>query len=154
LKRTWRDRRGHVPQTLQFTRVLPGSCQIIFESQSPRLKTGDGRTGVLPGWVRRDALPTFLGRNEFASDNRIRRSCPAARGADIAARGPFHAKHRGTSESIPPKTARNHRLGWDRAVEGTSDFGWERRNCLLHHSVGFAMVACGGKNRDSAESGA
>src|SRR5438093_1750927 len=33
------------------------------------------------------------GRNKYPSDTGIRRSCAAARGADIAARCPCHAKH-------------------------------------------------------------
>src|SRR5258706_464561 len=41
---------------------------------------------------RRYLFNAMVGRNEFPSDNGILRSCAAARGADIAARCPYHAK--------------------------------------------------------------
>src|SRR6185503_2702726 len=96
------------------------------------------------------------------ASRQVARGQPCERSCDQASRlssveegdGTVETLKFGTSKSVPPKTARTHRLGWGRDVEGTSDFGWERGNCLLHQSVGFAMVACGGKNRDSAQSGA
>ena len=48
----------------------------------------DGRDGAL-----RRPRPRSSGRNERPSDTSTRRSCAAARGADIAARCPYHAKH-------------------------------------------------------------
>src|SRR6266516_8215827 len=49
----------------------------------------------MDGALRRPR-PRSTGPNEYPSDNGTRRSCAAARGADIAARCPYHAKQ------IPP----------------------------------------------------
>src|SRR6185503_103719 len=59
---------------------------ILFPRPSPISRV------MLMGWR---AAPSHLrgsGQNEYPSDNGIRRSCAAARGADIAARCPYHAE--------------------------------------------------------------
>ncbi len=64
----------------------------------------DGRDGAL-----RRPRPRNSGRNEYPSDTGNRRTCAAARGADIAARCPYHAKQVPGRTPVPLSWKRRNR---------------------------------------------
>src|SRR6266550_1459198 len=76
------------------------------------------------------------GQNEYPSDNGIRRSCAAARGADIAARCPYHAKHVHAPGTPCPKGSRAE-------SPRQSSCGWVGLTALGDFSAGYQARCLG-----------